>query len=400
MEAEHTQRPDALTNGATNYTGLRHFCAALMGGRLSGIRAINLAGTNLQEEGGVMVVEALMGLPLETLDFYSGGQGNHLKEKTAAALGCLLAKTKTLTRLNYGYNSLSAGKGQAANSFAKGLAANQTLTSLDITHTDFGIKTWAMMADALKAPPLTDLNVSGCGLRGAGAGATLADLLSHVKLRNLDCLYMEAPTEEAELAAAAVIANTERCCGVPVADMRLGNLTALNARGVGQLGVLMVAQLLPLQNGLTTLILRDNSLKDDFLKVFAPFEKLKALTHLDLASTQMHGKGCQVLAELLPKTQITALVLNGNTKLSDKEGTEGILALAAVLPATKLVKLSVKLGGFSDGLAEASNVALIKAAKIHGMESMNGDDSAGNPGAESAVSVASMEKYPRGLYLD
>ena len=175
----------------------------------------------------------------------------------------------------------------------------------------------------------------------------------------------------------------------------------LNARGVGQLGVLVVAQLLPLQTGLTTLILRDNSLKDDFLKVLAPLETLSALTRLDLSDTQMHGKGCQALAELLPKTQITALALNGNTKLSDKEGTEGILALAAVLPDTKLVKLSVKLGGFnSDGLAEASNVALIKAAKAHGMESMNGDDSAGNPGAESAVSDASMEKYPRGLYLD
>ena len=60
---------------------------------------------------------------------------NTLEGKTAAALGNLLAQTTTLTHLNYGYNKLSAGKGAAADSFAEGLAANQTLTSLDIRDT-------------------------------------------------------------------------------------------------------------------------------------------------------------------------------------------------------------------------------------------------------------------------
>ena len=54
------------------YDDLRHVCKALTSGRLSGLGSLNLAGTDLRDEGGVMVVEVLMGLPLEMLDLYSG----------------------------------------------------------------------------------------------------------------------------------------------------------------------------------------------------------------------------------------------------------------------------------------------------------------------------------------
>jgi len=391
-----------LTNSATNYAGLHHFCAALTEGRLSGLTALSLAGTQLTDYGGVMVVEALVDLPLETLDLYSGDQGNRLASKTAAAVGSLLTKTKTLTRLNYAYNSLKPGKTQT---FAEGLTANCTLTSLDISHTDFGMKQWGTLADALKGTALTDLNVSGCSLRGQGAAATLADLLSHVKLTNLDCAYLEATAEEAELAAAAVVTRTERCGGLSVADMRLGGLTALTVPpSIGQIGLGVVMQLLPLHKGLTTLILYGNNL--DVSMLLTPLRQLSDLTRLDLSDTQMDGKGCQALAEILPRTSIMALALNRNSKLGGKGGKAGILALAAVLPDTKLVKLSVKAGHFGGDLAEEAVVALVKAAKACGMEIRAGTTSdtcektTCTGAAGSPVSDESMEKYPRGLHVD
>ena len=101
-----------LSNMGGDYGGLRRFCAALRDGLLPQLCELNLAGCQLREESAALI-EALRGLPLQTLNLSSAQQGNQLTKAARVALGELLRETRTLATLVMEYNELRGDSGIA-----------------------------------------------------------------------------------------------------------------------------------------------------------------------------------------------------------------------------------------------------------------------------------------------
>jgi len=358
-----------LTNTGGDYGGLRLFCDALGAGLAPRLRELRMAGCHVRDEGE-RLVRALLRLPLTTLDLSSHNQSNHLGKRAIEALGELLQETRTLTSLDLGYNSVF----KAGAAFAAGLQANpHTLTTLLLNDTDLGKGkeelVWRQVAAALKGSAVTQLDISSNCVKADGL-RLLAELLPQTRIADLKCRGVEARGDDTTAAAEAVLAHAPltHFNGLPVAQMRQQRLAELQLGSLyfGELGVRVLAQLLPLQTVLTVLSLRSNCLTGDHLALLAPaIKELGSLTHLDLSMNNVDAKGLQALCAVLPLTPITTLALGQNGGLEEKSGAPGIAALAGVLHETKLKRVGFK--GI-DYLEKTAFDALCQAARSCGVE--------------------------------
>ena len=188
---------------------------------------------------------------------------------------------------------------------------------------------WQNVAAALKGSAVTQLDISGNYMKAEGL-RFLAELLAQSHITDLKCCGVEARGDDTKAAAAAVLAHAPltHFNGLPVARMRQQRLGALHLGNLyfGELGVRVLAQLLPLQSELASLSLRSNSLTGDHLALLAPaIKELGSLTRLDVSVNNIDAKGLQALCEALPLTPISTLEIGQNRGLEDKSGAPGAL---------------------------------------------------------------------------
>ena len=358
-----------LTGSGSDFSGLRLFCDALRDGFAPRLRELKMAGTDLRD-ASERLVRSLMRLPLTALDLSSHGQCTRLTNRAVEALGDLLRETRTLASLNMGYNSVF----KAGAAFAAGLQANRhTLTTLLLNNTDLAKGkeelVWRQVAAALEGSAVTTLDISSNYLK-AGGLQILAELLPRTRIAVLRCRAIEVKGDDTKAAAAALLAHAPltNFNGVPVARLRQERLVSLDFGSIfpNEIGVRLLAQLLPLQTEATALSLRSNMLAGDHLALLAPaIGELGSLTRLDLSMNNINATGLQALCEALPRTPITTLELGQNRGLEEKSGAPGVAALAGVLHETKLKRVGFKGIDYPDKVAFD---ALVQAARSRGVE--------------------------------
>jgi Leucine-rich repeat (LRR) protein len=147
---------------------------------------------------------------------------------------------------------------------------------------------------------------------------------------------------------------------------------------MGAFGVMVLVQLLPSQTELSSLALCNNGIGCEGAACLASvLEELPSLTRLDLTNNQILARGFEALIHALPLTQIKCLNLSNTGNVSyevfggasmnlpePKKSAPGFLALAEALPRTKLTELLVE--GIDLG-SEATFQPLLEATNARGI---------------------------------
>jgi len=349
------------------------------------VRAANLQNGDVQRGPSW-----LGGTAKAALDSCISGDGEAPLKLTIAAVACAGSgvacgipvqhmREDTMTELDLRIKGL---RGPAAMLISYLIPAYGSLTSLNLSGNQlcdldaFGVGTYtavgiAAIADALRVNGgLTSLDLSKnalCGLVQSFGGVSgtytaegitaIADALRvNGGLTRVDVRHNNIAGDGAAQLAAAVLGNLkiEMFNEIPINEMRADSFTELdlNGKGVGVEGGMVVAGLIPVMGGLTSLNLSDNQLcgldrhgrgtytAEGIAAIADTLRVNGGLTALDLSYNGLRNEGVSAVCEAIQSNKETKLAsLNMTMNRIGRVGAKSVAALVAVTGSLTVTNL-------------------------------------------------------------
>lgn len=263
-------------------------------------------------------------------------------------LAKVLAANNTLTTLNISDNRIGDS---GARAIAEALQENHTLTTLDISGSDIGDAGARAIAEVLrKNHTLTTLDISINDIDEAGARA-LAEALQEnrtLKTLNISSNYIDVPGARA--IAAALQENHA--------------LTALDISGnyIGDVGARAIAEALRKNNTLRALYLRHNFFGGFGAQAIArAAQENSILSKLDISSNEIGESGALAIADVLKKNLALTALRVYDSQINDA----GAEAIAQALKENRVLKtLDISENRIGNAGVEAIAQALLSNATL------------------------------------
>ena len=307
------------------------------------------------------------------------------KEKVCAQLVDLLGKhldLSSLTELSLSFDGSAAAVG--AESLSQALAANSSLTNLDLRMNSIGDTGAESLSQALAVnSSLTKLVLCGNSIGDTGAESLSQALAVNSSLTKLVLSGNSIGDTGAEFLSQALAVNA--------------SLTNLNLcfNSIGATGAEFLSQALAVNSSLTKLYLRRNSIGDTGAESLSQALTVNSsLTNLDLGGNSIGDTGAESLSQALTVNySLTNLYLGGNS-IGDT-GAEFLSQALAV--NSSLTNLDLRRNSIGDTGAESLSQALTVNSSLTNL--YLGGNSIGDTGAESLSQALTVNSSLTNLNL-
>jgi Ran GTPase-activating protein (RanGAP) involved in mRNA processing and transport len=279
--------------------------------------------------------------------------GNRIGDEGVRAICEAIQSNKEtkLASLYMGFNKIGP---VGATSVAAMVAVTGGLTALDLSSNDLkddGVSAVFKAIQNNKETKLASLNFSSNSIGPGGANAVAAMVAVPGGLTSIDVRQNNIAGDGAAQLAAAVLGNLkiEMFNEIPIQEMRANSLTELDLKGkdFGVVGGMVVANLIPVMGGLTSINLSKNHLTNygtdmtGVKELAAALGVNGALTALDLSSNDLKDEGVSAVCEAIQSNKETKLAsLNFKHNGIGPVGSKSVTAMVAVTGGLTSIDLS------------------------------------------------------------
>ena len=327
------------------------------------LTSVNLSNNKWGVDGTKFICDALKGnTTLKHLDLSGGYYNPNIGGAAGAKLVADLLGASSLASITLMANDIGP---TGAKALAPAFCSNTLLTSVNLSDNNLGEEGTKIICDALKGnTALKHLDLSGgwrgalvCNIGGAAGAKHLADLLrASALLAYVDVRHNDIKGDAAAQLSAAVLSNfnTEMFNKIPIKEMRSDSITHIDLmdEGIGVVGGLVLAGLIPAMTRLTSIDLSCNDLGPEGVKALAPaIRASESLTSIDVGSNDIdQATSLELLAVMKSKNMVSIGMA------SCKLGVEGAKQVADLLGASELLA-RIDLSGNNLGPEGAKTLA-------------------------------------------
>jgi Ran GTPase-activating protein (RanGAP) involved in mRNA processing and transport len=308
------------------------------------LTSVNLSNNNLGVDGTKVICDALKGnTTLKHLDLSGGYYNPNIGGAAGVKLVADLLGASSLASITLMANDIGP---MGAKALAPAFCSNTLLTSVNLSDNNLGEEGTKIICDALKGnTTLKYLDLSGgwrgaqvCNIGGAAGAKHVADLLrASALLACVDVRHNNIKGDAAAQLSAAVLSNLkiEMFNKIPIKEMRSHSILQIDLmdEGIGVVGGLVLAGLIPAMTQLTSIDLSCNDLGPEGVKALTPaIRASELLTSIDVGSNDIdQAASLELLAVMKSKNMVSIGMA------SCKLGVEGAKQVADLLGASELL---------------------------------------------------------------
>ena len=367
-----------------------------------GLTSIDVRENNIAGDGAVQLAAAVLGnlkieifnkIPIKEMRANSLTELD-LKEKYVGVEGGmvvagLIPVMGALTALDLSFNDL---KDESASAVCEAIKSNKEtkLASLNVKKNGIGsIGANAVATMVAVTGGLTSINLSGNHLTKYGTDMTgikelAAALVVNGALTRVDVRSNNIAGDSAEQLSAAILGNLkiEMFNEIPIKEIRANSITELDLqwKGIGVEGVMVLAVLIPVMGGLTSIDLSGNTLcglgwqdgkgiytTEGITAIADALRVNGALTKIDVSWNRFGPEGAKVFADAL-RVNGGLTALNASHNYLKDEGVSAICKAIQSNKETKLDSLNFKNNSISP---VGANAVAAMVAVTGGLTSLN-----------------------------